>query len=142
MAHQEEALKAYIGLLRTASRLEQVAKKDVRCYGLNITEFSVLELLYHKGTHTTQAIKEKILIASSSTTYVVDQLVKKGCVRREPSQEDLRVTYVSITEAGRALMEKIFPSHAQKIAASFSELSSEELQQLKTILRKITYDQK
>ncbi|EAG2961797.1 MarR family transcriptional regulator, partial [Listeria monocytogenes] len=31
MAHQEEALKAYIGLLRTASRLEQVAKKDVRC---------------------------------------------------------------------------------------------------------------
>jgi len=142
MVHQEEALKAYIGLLRTASRLEQVAKKDVRCYGLNITEFSVLELLYHKGTHTTQAIKEKILIASSSTTYVVDQLVKKGCVRREPSQEDQRVTYVSITEAGRALMEKIFPSHAQKIAASFSELSSEELQQLKTILRKITYDQK
>ena len=142
MAHQEEALKAYIGLLRTASRLEQVAKKDVRCYGLNITEFSVLELLYHKGTHTTQAIKEKILIASSSTTYVVDQLVKKGYVRREPSQEDQRVTYVSITEAGRALMEKIFPSHAQKIAASFSELSSEELQQLKTILRKITYDQK
>lgn len=142
MAHQEEALKAYIGLLRTASRLEQVAKKDVRCYGLNITEFSVLELLYHKGIHTTQAIKEKILIASSSTTYVVDQLVKKGCVRRELSQEDQRVTYVSITEAGRALMEKIFPSHAQKIAASFSELSSEELQQLKTILRKITYDQK
>ena len=142
MAHQEEALKAYIGLLRTASRLEQVAKKDVRCYGLNITEFSVLELLYHKGTHTTQAIKEKILIASSSTTYVVDQLAKKGCVRLEPSQEDQRVTYVSITEAGRALMEKIFPSHAQKIAASFSELSSEELQQLKTILRKITYDQK
>ncbi|MFB8636994.1 MarR family winged helix-turn-helix transcriptional regulator [Enterococcus casseliflavus] len=142
MAHQEEALKAYIGLLRTASRLEQVAKKDVRCYGLNITEFSVLELLYHKGTHTTQAIKEKILIASSSTTYVVDQLVKKGCVRRESSQEDQRVTYVRITEAGRALMEKIFPSHAQKIAASFSELSSEELQQLKTILRKITYDQK
>ena len=59
MAHQEEALKAYIGLLRTASRLEQVAKKDVRCYGLNITEFSVLELLYHKGTHTTQAIRKK-----------------------------------------------------------------------------------
>ena len=27
MAHQEEALKAYIGLLRTASRLEQVAKR-------------------------------------------------------------------------------------------------------------------
>ena len=57
-------------------------------------------------------------------------------MRREPSQEDQRVTYVSITEAGRALMEKIFPSHAQKIAASFSELSSEELQQLKQFYEK------
>lgn len=77
MDHQEEALKVYIGLLRSSSHLEQVAKQDVRCYGLNLTEFSVLELLYHKGTHTTQAIKEKILIASSSTTYVIDQLVKR-----------------------------------------------------------------
>ena len=59
MDHQEEALKVYIGLLRSSSHLEQVAKQDVRCYGLNLTEFSVLELLYHKGTHTTQAIKEK-----------------------------------------------------------------------------------
>ena len=95
MDHQEEALKVYIGLLRSSSHLEQVAKQDVRCYGLNLTEFSVLELLYHKGTHTTQAIKEKILIASSSTTYVIDQLVKKGCVRRETSQTDQRITYVS-----------------------------------------------
>ena len=34
MDHQEEALKAYIGLLRSSSHLEQVAKQDVRCYGL------------------------------------------------------------------------------------------------------------
>jgi MarR family 2-MHQ and catechol resistance regulon transcriptional repressor len=77
MDHQSEALKAYIGLLRTSSQLEQIAKQDVACYNLNITEFSVLELLFHKGAHTTQGIKEKILIASSSTTYVIDQLVKK-----------------------------------------------------------------
>ena len=41
MDHQEEALKVYIGLLRSSSHLEQVAKQDVRCYGLNLTEFSV-----------------------------------------------------------------------------------------------------
>ena len=76
MDHQEEALKVYIGLLRSSSHLEQVAKQDVRCYGLNLTEFSVLELLYHKGTHH-PSHQRKILIASSSTTYVIDQLVKR-----------------------------------------------------------------
>jgi MarR family 2-MHQ and catechol resistance regulon transcriptional repressor len=142
MDHQEEALKAYIGLLRSSSHLEQVAKQDVRCYGLNLTEFSVLELLYHKGTHTTQAIKEKILIASSSTTYVIDQLVKKGCVHRETSQKDQRITYVSLTDKGAELMDQIFPSHAQKIAASFASLTIKELQTLKSLLRKITYNEK
>jgi MarR family 2-MHQ and catechol resistance regulon transcriptional repressor len=142
MTHQEEALKVYIGLLRSGSRLEQVAKNDVRCYGLNMTEFSVLELLYHKGPHTIQAIKEKILIASSSTTYVINQLVKKGCVRREVSQADQRISYVHMTEKGTKMIEEIFPLHAKKIAASFDSLSIHELQSLKALLQKITYNEK
>jgi DNA-binding MarR family transcriptional regulator len=63
----------------------------------NITEFSVLELLLHKGPQTIQKIKEKILIASSSTTYVIDQLHKKGYVTRTPSEKDRRITYVELT---------------------------------------------
>jgi len=37
MTHQEAALTAYIGLLRTANQLAQMAKAHVRCYCLNIT---------------------------------------------------------------------------------------------------------
>ncbi|WP_312541976.1 MarR family transcriptional regulator [Enterococcus sp.] len=137
MTHQEAALTAYIGLLRTANQLAQMAKADVRCYGLNITEFSVMELLYHRGTQATQAIKEKILIASSTTTYVIDQLEKKGHVQRQLSKHDQRITLVSLTEAGTTLMDKIFPTHAQQIEQRFEAISTEELNTLKAILRKI-----
>ena len=124
MNQQQEALKAYIGLLRTSHRLEQLAKQDVTCYDLNITEFSVLELLLHKGPQTIQKIKEKILIASSSTTYVIDQLHKKGYVTRTPSEKDRRIT------------------HAKRIAEAFEQLSSEELTLLQKTLRKITNETK
>ncbi|MGG5340943.1 MarR family winged helix-turn-helix transcriptional regulator [Enterococcus sp. AZ192] len=137
MDHQEESLKTYIGILRTASQLEQLAKKDVTCYGLNITEFSVLELLFHKGRQTTQTIKEKILIASSSTTYVIDQLTKKGYVKRQTNESDRRIIYVDITVAGKTLMEEIFPTHAQQITASFSDITIEELRSLQHLLKKI-----
>jgi len=140
MNQQQEALKAYIGLLRTSHRLEQLAKQDVTCYDLNITEFSVLELLLHKGPQTIQKIKEKILIASSSTTYVIDQLHKKGYVTRTPSEKDRRITYVELTEAG--LIEEIFPTHAKRIAEAFEQLSSEELTLLQKTLRKITNETK
>ena len=132
MNQQQEALKAYIGLLRTSHRLEQLAKQDVTCYDLNITEFSVLELLLHKGPQTIQKIKEKILIASSSTTYVIDQLHKRLC-NAHPSEKDRRITYVELTEAGKTLIEEIFPTHAKRIAEAFEQLSSEEL----TLLQKL-----
>lgn len=137
MTHQEAALTAYIGLLRTANQLAQMAKADVRCYGLNITEFSVMELLYHRGTQATQAIKEKILIASSTTTYVIDQLEKKGHVQRQHSPHDQRISLVSLTESGKTLMDAIFPYHAQQIEQLFDAISTEELTTLKSTLRKI-----
>ena len=136
MTQQQEALKAYIGLLRTSHQLEQLAKQDVTCYDLNITEFSVLELLLHKGPQTIQKI------ASSSTTYVIDQLHKKGYVTRTPSEKDRRITYVELTEAGKTLIEEIFPMHAKRIAEAFEQLSSEELTLLQKTLRKITNETK
>lgn len=137
MNREERSLQALIAILRTSSTLEQILRKDVSCYGLNLTEFSVLELLYHKGRQTTQTIKNKILIASSSTTYVVDQLEKKGHVRREVCQEDKRVTYVEMTDPGKELMATIFPLHAKKIEAHFEKLTEEELLQLKELLKKV-----
>ena len=137
MNRKEKSLQALIGILRTSSTLEQIVRKDVACYGLNMTEFSVLELLYHKGRQTTQTIKNKILIASSSTTYVIDQLEKKGLVNRILCQEDKRVTYVEISESGKDLMGRIFPCHAQMIAHFFDQLTVEEIKTLKELLKKV-----
>ena len=142
MNRQDKSLQALIAILRTSDALENMVRKDVSCYNLNLTEFSVLELLYHKGSQTIQTIKNKILIASSSTTYVIDQLVKKGYVKRELCQADKRVTYAEITEEGKKLMGDIFPKHASRIENNFENLTEEELVQLKSLLRKVTQEKK
>ena len=60
----EESLKAFVGIKRTNDLLEKSVKKDVRSYGLNISEFAVLELLYNKGPQPINRIQERILIAN------------------------------------------------------------------------------
>ena len=87
-------------------------------------------------------IKRGETIASSSTTYVIDQLHKKGYVTRTPSEKDRRITYVELTEAGKTLIKEIFPTHAKRIAEAFEQLSSEELTLLQKTLRKITNETK
>ncbi|MCO7150174.1 MarR family transcriptional regulator [Vagococcus lutrae] len=124
--------------MRTSRYLEQQVKQDVKQYGLNMTEFAVLEFLYHKGRQPIQQISEKILIASSSTTYVIDQLGKKGLVNRALCQKDKRVTYAELTEKGTTLMATVFPKHAEKIMELFSVLTESEQETLLEALKKIS----
>lgn len=87
MQRTDIALKTLIGLKRTNDMMDKIIRNDVKSYGLNITEFAVLELLYNKGEHSIQRIQERILIASSSTTYVVQKLEEKGLLQRRQCEK-------------------------------------------------------
>ncbi len=135
MQRTDIALKTLIGLKRANDMIDKIIRNDVKSYGLNITEFAVLELLYNKGEHSIQRIQERILIASSSTTYVVQKLEEKGLLQRRQCEKDRRVSYAALTDKGQALMTQIFPQHAKAIEAAFSELTTEELNTLQQTLK-------
>ncbi|WP_307152438.1 MarR family winged helix-turn-helix transcriptional regulator [Robertmurraya andreesenii] len=132
-------LKAVTVILRSSQAIQEVIRKDVANYGLNPTEFSVLELLYHKGDQPIQMIGKKVLISSGSITYVIDKLEKKNYVRRQGCPEDRRVIYAVLTNEGKALMDEIFPQHVMKIGQVFDELSADELNQMVALLKRVGY---
>ncbi|MFC5602885.1 MarR family winged helix-turn-helix transcriptional regulator [Sporosarcina koreensis] len=133
----ERALKLFIVLSRASKVVLEEANRLIESYKLNPTEFAVLELLYHKGRQPIQKIGQKILLSSGSMTYVVDKLEKKGLLERVYCTEDKRITYMSITAAGKALIEEIFPSHEEKISELMSALSESEQDTAIELLRKL-----
>lgn len=133
----ETALKTFIGLKRINNSLDKLVSNDIKSYGLNVTEFAVLELLFNKGEQTIQNIQERILVASSSTTYVIQNLEQKGFIHRRQCENDKRVSHASLTDKGQHLMTDIFPLHAETIASAFSSLSDETLSTLQNILKEI-----
>lgn len=132
-------LKAVTVLLRTAEAIHEVIKKDAARYGLNATEFSALELLYHRGRQPIQVIGKKVLIASSSITYVVDKLEAKNFVIRQACPDDRRVTFVELTDEGRTLMETIFPDHEMTINKVFQGMEKEEVDEMIKIVKRVGY---
>lgn len=139
MEFQNQNLKAVTVLIRAADAVHDAIKRDVAGYGLNATEFSVLELLYHQGRQPIQAIGKKVLIASSSITYVVDKLEHKGYVEREACKEDRRVTYALLTKEGHSLMDRIFPEHELQMNKVFAGLAEAEVEELIRKLKKVGY---
>ncbi len=136
-AEISQSLKLFIVLSRAYRSVNENVNKLIQAYGLNPTEFAVLELLYHKGDQPLQQIGEKILLASGSITYVVDKLEQKALLARVACPSDRRVTYAQITEQGKTFIEDIFPDHAQKIHELMKELTADEKDQATELLKKL-----
>lgn len=133
----ELSLNLYVALSRSSQWVNAHADRDIKSYGLNRTEFGVLELLYHKGAQPIQQIGGKVLMSSGNITYVVDKLEQKGVVKRKASTEDRRLIYAEITEAGRAFIEEVFPKHAEVVNRAMGGLTDEEKRQAAQLLKKL-----
>lgn len=138
--HEEEiSLKLFIVLTRALASVRIRVEENIKGFGLNPTEFAVLELIYHKGHQPIQKIGEKVLIASSSITYVVDKLEKKQLLERKPCPKDRRITYATITEKGISLMDDIFPKHTAAIQEILGGLDRYEKEMMIDQLKKLGY---
>ena len=122
----KDELKLMIILFKTYQTLTDFIKEDISNSGFNLNEFAVLEVIYHKGSVSVNEIFQKVLVANSSLTYILDKLVKKSLIQRNQDQKDKRVTHISLTNQGELLAKEIFPPHYNNLLAVFDVLSAEE----------------
>mgnify|MGYP004491123873 FL=1 len=123
-------LKLVIAMARTYDSLFSQMEKNFKEFGLNISEFGVLEMLYHKGDQPVQKVAEKVLVTSGTITYVINKLEKKDLVIRRKCNKDKRVYYVSLTENGKEFIANIFPKHKDFLNDLFKDLSEESKREL------------
>ena len=70
-------------------------------------------------------------------TLVVDNLERRGLVRRERSGDDRRFVRVELTPSGTALIREVFPRHADAVATELGVLTGEEHRQLTRLCRRL-----
>jgi len=105
--------------------------------GLTVSQFGVLEALYHIGPLSQVNIAKKVLKSSGNITMVIDNLEKSGLVKRERKKDDRRYYIVQLTDEGRKLIGSIFPRHAAKIMEEMMILSSTEQETLGNLCRNL-----
>lgn len=94
--------------LNNLVRLYQFRDRDrICCYDISVTQCYALEVLVERGPSRSQALAEALMLDKSTTTRVVDALVRKGYVERLPDPEDARAVSLRVTTDGRRLYEQI-----------------------------------
>ena len=124
-------------LWKAAKAIENVDRASIIGTGLQLSEFTIMEVLLHKGPLPINAIGEKVLLTSGSMTAAINRLEKKGFVRRIQDTLDGRFFHVHLTEMGRLVIRKAFEKHAANLEHISAALSPDERDELVRLLKKI-----
>jgi len=130
-------LDAYIKLIRASDTLLAHVQKTFNEYGLTLSQFGVLDALHHLGPQCQSILAQKILRSSGNMTMVIDNLEKRELVERQRDPEDRRRITVTLTTAGKELIQAAMPGHVRLIREAFEGLTKDEADQLAYLTKKL-----
>lgn len=122
---------------RVNARYIQVLERKLKPIGLDMPRWRVLISLYEEEYLSVSEIAEFSVMKLNTATKVVQRLVADGMVSTRVRPSDGRVTEVTLTEKGDE-MRRVALIEAEKIlAASFINISPDELASLNGLLEKV-----
>ena len=134
---QGAALGVWIALARCYSTYIKAVATKVQEYELTVPQFGALEALYHIGPLSLGDLADKLLVTGGNVTFVMDRLEAQGFVTRYRSETDRRVVLAKLTDAGRELVARVFPAHAEFIEHLCRHLSADEQAEMRRLLKQL-----
>ena len=127
----------WVVLARAFHSVAGAIARETSRHGLTLAQFAVLEALANKGSLPLGRLGQLLVVTPGNITYVVNQLERRGLVRRERAADDRRVVSAALTPEGRELVEAIAPEHARFVRDLFAVLTPAERAVLRRLLKKL-----
>ncbi|WP_273149484.1 MarR family winged helix-turn-helix transcriptional regulator [Methylophaga thiooxydans] len=132
------ALQIIARILRLNKTLEAELGKLHSKFNLNQGEFDVLAALKRSAQAdlTPSQLHQAMLLSSGAMTSRLDRLETKQLIVRQHCTEDRRSIKVSLTDAGKQVIDTVYPHHFQLTDQLLSGLTEAEKNQLQRLLKK------
>ena len=135
-----QELGAYFVLMEAVSLLQHQVEQQMRAEGgISYVQFELLARLADaRGPLTMTELADGVVYSRSGLTYQAGLLEKAGLITRAPSPDDDRATLVTLTDAGRALFDRILPGHVQVVRRLlFDPLAGDDVAHLGGIMTRV-----
>jgi len=105
--------------------------------GLNLTQASLIVYLHESGPLRQTRLAQRLGVGRAAIGSVIDGLERRGLVEREPDPGDRRAWLVSVTPAGKDLVDPIDAIDRELRAELRLDISRSERQQLAALLLRL-----
>jgi MarR family transcriptional regulator, organic hydroperoxide resistance regulator len=136
---KKSELAAEVGqlLYDIGAQAKRATRPLVEEQGVTMPQALALHMLNGAGGRlSARDLGRECHMLASTITGVIDRLESAGHVRRERDQRDRRVVWVTLTDAGRALVDRL-PTFSDQMGQLLGALPAKELEEMRASLRRV-----
>ena len=130
-------LDSFIKLTRSVDSINSSINSVISGWGVTLSQFNVLDALYHLGPLSQKALADKLLKSGGNVTLVIDNLEKQKLVKRKKNKDDRRFMSINLTPQGESVIKEILPDVVSVIKKRMTSLTEKEHKALQDICKRI-----
>lgn len=126
-----------ISLRKIIQAIDMNSKKLIKRVGLTGPQLVLLQEIARSGEVTAGEIARAVSLSQATVTGILERLEKRGLLVRQRNERDRRRIMVSITEAGRQILETEPPLMQEAFVEKFSSLQEWEQTMILSALQRL-----
>lgn len=100
---------------KAANQFTKLYAKTLQPFGLTYPQYLVLLALCDEDNQTTSSLCGRLGLGIGTLNPILQKLVEKGLLQKEPSKKDKRASHFSLTEAAKNLQPSIEQAITEKL---------------------------
>ena len=136
IAHMEKELRYVAGIIK------QQGRRILKNYTITPPQFIALQWLFEHGDMTIGDLSNRMFLAFSTTTDLVDRMEKNNLVKRVRDEQDRRVVRIHLLTEGERVIEEVIDKRRQYLNTVLSDFDNEEIKSFSSLLSKLHEEMK
>lgn len=122
-------------------RIDHIIRKEGRLilkdYNITVPQFEALQYLIHNENMTIGELSQKMHLAFSTITDLIDRMEKTELVTRMKDANDKRIVRLKVLPQGLDVVDKVLTKRIEFLAGKLASLTDEEKERLDNVLHRL-----
>lgn len=130
-SHSPELVSEIERLLREVSAVvKQKGREILTRFRITPPQFTALLCLMEEGDLTIGELSQKMCLACSTMTDLIDRMERSGFVSRVRDDRDRRVVRIHMTERGETIIREVMQARREYLAEILAQFTFEEVKEI------------
>lgn len=111
-------------------------------FNITVPQFTALQTLINNGDMTISELSQKMDLACSTITDLIDRMEKTSLVRRRKDEQDKRVVRVEVLQEGHDILARVLEKRIEFLSEKLKGVTEEDKRTLRTALENLYLEMK